>query len=107
MTCKMLLQLLNTVEWENGNDMASEGRIVVNIRTCAQCQCGVMQLSEALLARQILTCDQCRRRLPAYYEATRPEYPLVEMSDVEMAEMLLHLGGCADCREVYEELALL
>jgi hypothetical protein len=107
MTCETLLQLLNTVGWENGNDTAYERRIVMHIRSCSQCQRGIAELSEELLARQALTCDQCRERFPAYYEATRPEYPLVEMSDVEMAEMLLHLGWCASCREEYEELVLL
>lgn len=107
MTCETLLQLLNTVEWGNGNGTASERRIVTHMRSCAQCQRGIAQLSEELLARQVLTCDQCRRRFPTYYEATRPEYPLVEMADVEMAEMLLHLNWCASCREEYEELVLL
>jgi len=67
----------------------------------------VVQFAEALAIDSALTCDLCSRRLPGYYEATRPEYPLVELSEVEMLEVFDHLSGCSSCRDVYDELVLL
>jgi len=64
-------------------------------------------LVEALIANDPLSCDQCRARFPAYYEATRLDYPLIEMEDAEMAEMAFHLSHCASCHEEYEQLVLL
>jgi hypothetical protein len=74
---------------------------------CPLCQEKVVQLAEALALQSDLTCDLCSRRLPAYYEATRPEYPLVELSDVEMMEVSIHLSGCPSCRDAYDEFVLL
>lgn len=107
MRCDTLLQLLKTNGWEQGNASAISSAIAAHIRSCPHCHRGIVQLSEALVARSVLTCDQCRPRFPMYYEATRPEYPLVEMSDVEITEVAVHLGGCASCFEEYEELVLL
>jgi len=64
-------------------------------------------LAETLIANDPLSCDQCRARFPAYYEATRPEFPLIEMEDAELAEMAFHLSHCASCHEEYEQLVLL
>jgi hypothetical protein len=64
-------------------------------------------LAEALIANDPLSCDQCRARFPAYYEATRPEFPLIEMEDTELAEMAFHLSHCTSCHEEYEQLVLL
>jgi hypothetical protein len=55
----------------------------------------------------MLTCEQCRVRFLAYYEATHPEYPLAELSDVEITEVAMHLARCSSCGEEYEEFVLL
>lgn len=81
--------------------------IVAHIRSCQTCNHGIELLSKELISYNELTCEECRARFPAYYEATRPDYPLVEMSNSEMAEVALHLGSCASCKEQYELLVLL
>jgi hypothetical protein len=57
--------------------------------------------------RDVLSCDQCRARFPAYYEATHPEYPLVQMAEEQMREVVIHLGQCSRCQEEYGELVKL
>ncbi len=83
--------------------------IATHIRSCPICSRGIERLTADLLAKKPddLTCEQCRSRFPTYYEATRPEYPLTKMSDVEMTEMALHLGYCNTCRDQYEAFVLL
>src|SRR5947207_248763 len=81
--------------------------ILSHIRTCPQCDHGLVRLSEAIIANDTLNCEQCRSRFPDYYEATRLVYPLVEMSAKEMAQVAFHLSHCASCHEEYEELVLL
>jgi len=108
MQCETLLQLLNGVRWEEGETSLYGNAVAAHIRSCPLCQRGVVQLSEALITGLVLTCDQCRARLPAYYEATRPVHPLADLSDWEIAEVAMHLACCASsCREEYEELVLL
>lgn len=108
MQCKILLQILNSIRWEDGESGLEGNDIVAHIRSCPLCQRGVKGLSEALIDGPTLTCDQCRTRLPAYYEATRPEHPFVDLSDWEVAGVAKHLALCtSSCREEYEELMLL
>jgi NMD protein affecting ribosome stability and mRNA decay len=107
MRCETLLHLLNIDGWGNGKASASRSALSAHIHTCLLCQEKVAQLVEALAMRSTLTCDLCARRLPEYYEATRPEYPLVELSEVEMLEVFVHLDGCSSCRDIYDELVLL
>jgi hypothetical protein len=83
--------------------------VATHIRTCPICSRGIDRLTADLLAERqdTLSCEQCRDRFPAYYEATRPEYPLTNMSDVEMAEVALHLGACDACKDQYQTFVLL
>jgi predicted anti-sigma-YlaC factor YlaD len=107
MCCIELLQLLKSLD-ADGNVSASPGSsIIAHIRACPLCRSGVVHLAQELPGRFLLSCEQCRARFPAYYELTRPEYPLVEMADAEIIAMILHLGQCDECREEYQELVLL
>lgn len=106
MGCEELLVLLNThVNWRE--DVVSSNSVAAHIRSCSNCQHGIVRLSQALIADDVLSCEQCRCRFPAYYEATRLEHPLVTMSSLELTETTLHLGHCTACREQYEVLVLL
>lgn len=104
MRCDELRHLLKIYEAES--DIASD-LIVAHIRSCQSCNHGIELLSQVLITNDTLTCEQCRARFPSYYEATRPDYQLVEMSNLELAEVALHLGNCASCKEQYAMLALL
>jgi hypothetical protein len=104
MRCDELRHLLKIY---GGEDDIISDFIAAHIRSCQTCNFGIELLSEELITYHELTCEQCRARFPAYYEATRPDYPLVEMSNIEMAEVALHLGHCASCKEQYEMLVLL
>jgi predicted anti-sigma-YlaC factor YlaD len=104
MGCSELLQLLKAGRWDSEEDIISSSTsIVAHIRSCSSCRRGIARLSEALIAKDMLTCDQCSSRFPAYYEATHPEYPLAALSDVEITEVALHLASCPSCSEVYDE----
>jgi predicted anti-sigma-YlaC factor YlaD len=107
MRCETLLQLLNIDGWESEEASTTRNAISAHMHSCPLCQHKIAQLSEALAERYALTCDQCCQRLPTYYEATRPEYPLVELSEVEMTEIAMHLSRCPSCHNIYEELVLL
>lgn len=104
MRCEELRLLLKI--YEGKDDMISDF-IATHIRTCKTCNQGIEHLSKVLITNDELTCEQCRSKFPSYYEATRPDYPLVEMSNIELAEVALHLGNCASCKEQYEMLVLL
>jgi hypothetical protein len=106
MGCTELRRLLNIYRKEP--DIASDF-IAAHIRSCLICSHGIQQIAEDLLADEYdnLTCEQYRARFPTYYEATRPEYPLAEMSNEEMARIALHLGTCAACRDQYDSFVLL
>jgi len=104
MACEELLQLLKT-DWR-GNQSESSC-VAAHIRSCSRCCYGLVQLTEALIASDALDCDQCRSRFPEYYEATRPNHPLVEVADAELIEVAFHLSRCANCREEYEMLVLI
>jgi hypothetical protein len=107
MCCNELLQLLKSVGVDSNASVSPGSDIIAHIRSCPYCRSGVVHLAQELPGRFLLSCDQCRARFPAYYEHTRPEYPLVEMADAEIIAMVLHLGQCDVCREEYEELVLL
>lgn len=104
MVCDQLLQLLGT-DWRRNTKHS--GCIAAHIRSCSHCHNGQIQCSEALIANDRLNCEQCRERFPAYYEATRPECPLVKMADIELIETALHLSHCTNCYEEYTTLVLL
>ena len=105
MGCDRIAQLLNT-DWQT-EDVDSTTSVVAHIRSCPLCHHGLVFLSHALLSKDMLSCDQCRARFPAYYEATRPAYPLVAMPEQQIAEVARHLGDCPTCHEEYEDLVLL
>ena len=104
MRCDELGHLLNIYAGES--DILSD-LIVTHIRSCQTCNHGIELLSKVLINNDELTCEQCRSRFPSYYEATCADYPLVELSNIELAEIALHLGNCASCKEQYEMLVLL
>ena len=104
MRCDELRHLLKIY---GGEDDIISDFIAAHIRSCQTCNHGIEQLSKVLISYKELTCEECREKFPAYYEATRPDYQLVEMSTIELAEVALHLGSCASCKEQYELLVLL
>jgi len=105
MSCTELRQLLMQTDWRESETLSSG--IVSHIRRCPLCHRGLVLLTEAIIAEDLLSCEQCRLHLPDYYEATRPEYPLVVMTNEKMAQMVFHLSHCVACHEEYEELMLL
>jgi hypothetical protein len=105
MCCPDLHQLLMRTNWQENECLSNS--IVCHIRTCSHCNHGLVWLTEAIIPEDALNCEQCRLHFPNYYEATRPEYPMVEMSNNEMAQMAFHLSHCKSCHEEYTELVLL
>jgi hypothetical protein len=105
MGCEALLHLLNASE--HAFCQGTTPGLVAHVRSCPNCQRGIELFSFAFIAQNVLTCEQCRTRFPHYYEATRSEYSLVEMAEIEIAEVAIHLGQCVDCHAEYEELVLL
>jgi hypothetical protein len=106
MGCDELRRLMSIYQKEP--DIAS-GLIATHVRSCPICSHGIERLAVDLhvVDNDDRTCEQYRALFPTYYEATRPEYPLAEMSDIEMARMALHLGSCSACRDQYESFVLL
>lgn len=104
MECNLLYQLL-TVNKED--DRQSTADIADHIRTCPDCQRGLLRLAGDLIVEDTLSCKECSSLLPDYYEATHPEYPLVTMPFRDIAQVALHLAQCAACREEYQELTQL
>ena len=100
MRCDELYHLLHVFWREEDRDIVI-GLIAAHIHSCPVCARGLVHLSRALLTIENADCEQCRTRFPTYYEATHPAYPLATMPESEMAEMALHLGRCAPCREQY------
>ncbi len=105
MGCTELRRLLMHTDWRESE--SSSSCIASHIRTCPHCRRGLVHLSRAIITDDPLSCEQSRARFPDYYEATRPEYPLVEIANEEMAQMAYHLSHCASCNREYRELALL
>src|SRR5215472_9091204 len=103
MRCEELYRLLS-IYWRQDDRDIAFNLIPAHIHTCQSCARGLTLLTHALLSDDTLTCEQCRARFPAYYEATHPDHPLVSLSEVEMAEVAIHLGNCPACREQYKEL---
>ena len=103
MRCEELYRLLS-IYWRQDDRDIAYNLISAHISTCPSCARGLTLLSKVLLSGDILTCEHCRARFPIYYEAMHPDYPLVTMSDLEMAEVAIHLGNCSACREQYGEL---
>ncbi len=104
MRCQQLQRLLRSDNKTTMYDEHTE-HLAAHLRTCPRCQHGITRLSEALIANDTLSCDQCRQRLPSYYEALRPEYPLVKLSEQELREIIVHLGHCVSCQDDYRFLA--
>jgi len=104
MRCDELRRLLSI--YGDESDISSD-LIATHIRDCPTCALGIAQLSDVLIANDTLSCDECRARFPAYYDATHPEYRLTVMPDSEMAEVAVHLGHCDSCRDQYEIMVLL
>ena len=106
MGCDELRRLMSI--YYNEPDIAS-GLIAAHVRSCPICSHGIERLAVDLRAADDKdhTCEQYRALFPTYYEATRPEYPLAEMSNEEMASIVLHLGSCSTCRDQYESFVLL
>ena len=100
MRCDELYRLLKVFWREEEGDIVSS-LIATHIHSCPTCARGLDQLSKTLLMVEDPGCEQCRARFPTYYEATHPDYPLATMPQSEMAEVALHLGRCAACREQY------
>lgn len=100
MRCDELYRLLKVFWREEDGDIVSS-LIATHVHSCPTCARGLVQLSHTLLMVEDPDCEQCRARFPTYYEATHPDYPLATMPQSEMAEVALHLGRCAACREQY------
>lgn len=105
MGCTDLQQLLMHTNWQENDSLSNS--IVTHIRTCLCCDHGLVQLTDTFIPEDSLNCEQCHKRFPAYYEATRPEYPMVSMSHKEVAQMAFHLSHCKSCHNEYTELVLL
>lgn len=97
--CNQLYQLLTT-QWQDAQLL--DEALASHIRTCPLCERGLLRL-----ARELLTCEACRLRFPDFYEATHPDYALVDMPEHEMARVAYHLSHCAHCRSEYQELVML
>ncbi|MBA2392816.1 MAG: hypothetical protein H0V70_08720 [Ktedonobacteraceae bacterium] len=96
------------MDWQrDGDEAAINRKIVAHIHSCPLCHHGLVRLTMNLLSADLLTCDQCCNSFPDYYEATRPNYPLVTMPPQQIAEVARHLSSCPSCREEYEELVSL
>ena len=100
MRCDELYHLLTLFGREEDKDIVW-GLISTHVHSCPTCARGLVQLSRTLLTLEDPGCEWCRARFPVYYEATHPEYPLASMPEREVAEMALHLGRCAACRDQY------
>jgi hypothetical protein len=102
--CNELHRLLQT-NWCEDDSCSSS--IAAHIRSCPRCRNGLVRLFYDLSFEDPLSCEECRSRFPDYYEATHPDYPLVQMSDKEIAQVVFHLSHCVACHEEYEVLVLL
>ena len=100
MKCQQLFDFLHT-KWLSRKSRNARNTIAAHIRSCPICRRSIEQLTAALIGEDALTCDQCRAHFPSYYEATRPECPLVTMPEADMIEVAIHLGHCTTCAEEY------
>ncbi len=104
MQCNELHRLLQT-NWREDDGLSSA--LAAHIRSCPRCQRGLVRLAYDLTVDDPLRCEECRLRFPNYYEATRPDYPLVQMTDKEIAQVAFHLSHCVVCHEEYEVFVML
>lgn len=103
MRCDELNRLLQVYRQNKDRDIAFQ-LITSHILSCRSCARGLHQLTQELFALDILTCEQCRSRLPSYYEATHPDHPQIALPDTTIAEVALHMGHCHECSELFAAL---
>ena len=68
------------------------------------CLCRSTHLSSAthsIMSGLSRDCDACQGHFASFLEATRVEYPLVEMTDQNLSAVVFHLVTCALCLELY------
>ncbi len=104
MKCSQLLTLLPTEDYEERWENETYQTLAKHIRTCELCNQGITKLSVAVIAEDMLSCDTCRSRLPMYYEARHSPFIPSSASDVDIVEVAIHLGQCANCAEEYHVL---
>jgi len=103
MRCEELYHLLTIYFREKDRDIAYQ-LITSHIQSCPTCSRGLSRLPYDLLSLDQVTCEQCRSRLPSYYEATHPDHPQVTLPDTTIAEVALHLGHCLECSSLFSAL---
>ncbi len=101
MKCQELLALWPMTDYAAGWEKEAYQKLANHIRTCALCGQGIVHLSEAVIAEDILSCDGCRVYFPVYYEVTRPIYTSSTQENVNVVEVAIHLGKCIACAEEY------
>lgn len=102
MGCTELLHILERDKTQS----AGENSLADHVRTCRHCRHGLIRLPgdpPANCPDPVLTCDQCLKLLPNFYEATHPDSPLVTMPEQELLDVVIHLTRCDMCYEVYED----
>jgi hypothetical protein len=91
--CSVFLRLLGAA----GEQQA--GLVAAHVRGCPRCRHGFIPFPHAWPGSSTIDCAVCRERMPAYYEATHPVYPLVLMPDPDLLAVALHLASCPTCSE--------
>ncbi len=103
MKCQELLALWPMTEYGNGWGKETSQKLANHIRACALCGQGIVQLAEATIAEDVLSCDACRVYFPIYYEMTHPIYTSSQ-ENANVVEVAIHLGRCVSCTEEYQVL---
>ena len=87
-------------------DRAILAAMAAHIRTCARCRRGQFLLPADVVLPDSLTLDHRTRlpRLASYYEATHPGYRLIDLADLEIVAVALHLARCEMCGDQFEAL---
>ena len=70
MRCQEFYNLFSFKEYVDVWEVGTQQKIAAHICTCTSCSQGITQLSRAVMAEDVLTCDVCCASLPGYYEAT-------------------------------------
>ena len=107
MRCQNLYSLFSFKEYVDVWEEGTQQKIAAHICTCTSCSQGITQLSEAVMAEDVLTCDVCCASLPGYYEATRSAHLSGMLAEVEIVQIAIHLGSCVTCAEEYGVLVAL
>lgn len=81
--------------------------LAAHIYRCPLCRMGRIGLPEDFHLDTPLSHQQCQASFPVYYEATRPEYPLVSVPGRELVAVALHLATCRECRDQYDALCMI